>query len=68
MITASRVESADYAEELSAGMSLKLATTKDELVSLWFRDCDHFEGEQRARLLDVYAEKLTEFAPMQRAG
>jgi hypothetical protein len=68
MITASRVEAADYAEELSAGMSLKLATTKDELVSLWFRDCDHFEGEPRARLQDVYAEKLTEFAPMQRAG
>jgi hypothetical protein len=68
MITASRIEAAEMAEELSAGMALKLATTKDELVSLWFRDCDHFEGEQRERLQAVYAEKLTEFAPMQRAG
>ena len=68
MITASRVEAADMAEEFTAGVALKLATTKDELVSLWFRDCDHFEGEQRERLQNVYAEKLTEFAPMQRAG
>ncbi len=68
MITASRVESADYAEELSAGMSLNLATTKDELISLWYRDCDHFEGDARRRLQDIYADKLAQFAPMQRAG
>ena len=68
MISASRIESADYAEELSAGVALKLTTTKDELISVWYRDCDHFEGDARRRLQDVYADKLTQFAPMQRAG
>jgi len=62
------IERADEAEELAAGMALSLATTKDELVSLWFRDCDHFEGEARERLQTIYAEALVKFAPMQRAG
>jgi hypothetical protein len=62
------IERADYAEELAAGMALSLATTKDELISIWFRDADHFEGEARERLQAIYAEALVKFAPMQRAG
>ena len=68
MITASRIEVADLAEELAAGMALRLANTQAELVSIWFRDCDHFEGAQRERLQAIYAQCLTQFAPMQRAG
>lgn len=67
-MSASMIEHADIAEELAAGMALKLATSKDELVSLWFRDCDHFEGAARERLQAVYAEVLARFAPMARAG
>lgn len=67
-MSASGIERADMAEELAAGMALKLATSKDELISIWNRDCDHFEGEQRERLQAIYAEALTPFAPMARAG
>ncbi len=48
--SASQIERADMAEELSAGMALSLAATKDELVSIWWRDCDRFEGDSRERL------------------
>jgi hypothetical protein len=58
----------ELAEELAAGMALSLATTKDELVSIWWRECDHHKGEARARLKDIYADKLAQFAPMARAG
>jgi hypothetical protein len=49
-------------------MALSLATTKDELLSVWWTSCDHFEGEARERLQAIYAEALVKFAPMQRAG
>jgi hypothetical protein len=62
------IERADFAEELAAGMALSLATTKDELLSVWWTSCDHFEGEARERLQAIYAEALVKFAPMQRAG
>ena len=62
------IERADFAEELAAGMALSLATTKDELLSVWWTSCDHFEGEARERLQAIYAETLVRFAPMQRAG
>ena len=66
MITASRIEAADAAEEQSAGAALRLATTSDELVSVWWRDCERFTGDARARLQSIYAECLTQFAPMQK--
>lgn len=64
----SRTEPIDRAEEMAAGVALALANTKDELVSIWWRDCDHFEGDARQRLQDIYADKIANFAPMQRAG
>lgn len=67
-MSASQIERADMAEELAAGVALRLATSKDELISIWNRDCDHFEGEQRVRLQEIYREALIPFAPMQRAG
>jgi hypothetical protein len=67
-MSASQIERADMAEELAAGMALSLATTKDELVSIWWRDCEHFAGDARTRLQDIYQDELLKFAPMQRAG
>lgn len=68
MQTSSLIERADYAEEIAAGMALSLATSKDELISIWNRDCEHFEGEARQRLQDIYGDTLLQFAPLQRAG
>lgn len=51
---------ADEAEERSAAEALRAATTKDDLISAWWRDCDHFEGAARERLQDVYATCLRE--------
>lgn len=59
---------ADEAEERSAAEALRAATTKDELVSLWWREADHFEGAARRRLQQVYADRLAVFAPYTRAG
>lgn len=51
---------ADEAEERSAAEALRAATTNDQLISAWWRDCDHFEGAARERLQDVYATRLRE--------
>lgn len=51
-----------------AEMSLRATKSQDELVAIWWRDCDHFEGAERERLQAVYTEKLMQFAPMGRAG
>lgn len=59
---------ADEAEERSAADALRAATTKDELVSIWWREAAHFSGDQRRRLQQVYADKLVQFMPMSRAG
>ena len=68
MASPSMIEQADIAEELAAGMALSLATTKDELISVWNTQADHFEGDARRRLQDIYADTLTRFAPLSRAG
>lgn len=68
MITASRIEAADEAEERAAGAALRSATTSDELISVWWRDCERFSGDARERLQMIYEECLTPFAPMSRAG
>lgn len=67
-MSTSQIERADMAEELAAGMALSLATNKDELIALWWREADHFQGDARVRLQDIYADKLRQFAPMQAAG
>jgi len=59
---------ADEAEERSAADALRAARTKDELVSLWWREADHFEGAARRRLQEVYADRLGQFTPLSRAG
>lgn len=63
------ITAADTAEEQSAAMSLRAATDRDDLVTVWFRDCDHWpEGAARDRLRDVYSEVLSRFVPLARAG
>lgn len=64
----SRIERADQAEEEAAAMSLRCARSKGDLVDIWMLDCDHFQGAARERLQVIYAEVLTRYAPMQRAG
>lgn len=53
------------ADELSAAMSLRATTTREELASVWSRDCDHFTGYARERLQSTYAEKLRSFGALQ---
>lgn len=67
-MTESGIEMADLAEEQAAAMSLRSATTKDELLSAWWSSCDHFQGAARERLQEEYATCLRQFAPMQSAG
>jgi hypothetical protein len=49
---------ADQAEEEAAHEALRATTTRDELVSVWWRDAERFEGAARERLSETYAEKL----------
>lgn len=51
---------ADRAELDSAVEAIRSTTTKDELVSVWWRDCDHFSGRQRERLQAEYADRLAQ--------
>lgn len=41
-----------------AAAYLKAATTPQELVSLWWRYCEHKEGEVRDKLHDAYDAAL----------
>jgi len=59
---------ADLHEEQEAAKALHAAKTKDELVSVWWQSCEHFEGQARNRLQDEYATALLQFAPMGLAG
>ena len=56
---------ADRAEEQFAHEALRAATTRDELISVWWRDAEHFDGAARERLSDTFAEKLRGFGAMQ---
>lgn len=58
----------DHEQERIAEAALRAASTKDELVSAWWREVEHFTGAARERLQDAYATKLSEFAPLSRAG
>jgi hypothetical protein len=49
------------AEEQSAREMLTNATTRDELVSVWWRHCESITGEARDRLAETYADMLRKF-------
>jgi hypothetical protein len=59
------IERADMAEELAAGMALQLATNKDELISVWWREAEAFEGAARERLQAIFADMLRKFGVLQ---
>ncbi len=47
-----------------AANALKATKTPDELISVWWRDCDGSTGEVRERLQEVYADKLKSLGAM----
>jgi hypothetical protein len=49
----------------SAEQSLRATRSSDELTSVWWRDCDGFEGEHRVRLQAVFTEMLRRFGALQ---
>lgn len=58
MISASRIEYADEAEEAAAADALRATKTLAELQSVWWRDAGAFDGAARERLQIVYAAQL----------
>lgn len=59
------IRAALEAEERIAREALKSAQNKDDLIAAWWAECDHFTGYARARLQDIYSEKLASFGAMQ---
>lgn len=49
----------------SAEQSLRATKTNEELASVWWRDCDRFEGEARDKLQEVYTEMLFKHGALQ---
>jgi hypothetical protein len=49
---------ADRAEEMEARMSLRMAKDRAELTSAWFLNCEHFDGEAREKLQDLFRDCL----------
>ncbi len=68
MASPSMIERADLQEELEAGLAMNLAKSKEELISVWNTQAEHFTGDARARLQLAYAEALSRFVPLSRAG
>lgn len=62
------IVAADRAEEQSAAMSLRSTTNAEDLGLVWSMSCEHFAGDARERLQDVYREVLAKHAPILRAG
>jgi hypothetical protein len=60
-----QIERADAAELAAAELALKSARNTSELASIWFRDCDRFEGSQRERLQKVYTRQLFKCGALQ---
>lgn len=56
---------ADRAEERAAADALRAATTRDDLVSAWWKHCEGFSGKAWDRLSAVYSEKLRAFGALQ---
>lgn len=48
----------------TAKLSLMATQKPTDLIAVWWRDCDHFQGEPRRELQKVYAEKLRSFGAM----
>lgn len=49
---------ADKAEEIQARLALRRCRTPSELASVWQVNCEHFAGEARERMQDVYRHML----------
>lgn len=49
---------ADKTEEMEARISLRMARNKTELTAAWFLNCEHFDGEARTRMQDIFTECL----------
>lgn len=58
MIAHDPILSADRAEEMEARMSLRMARDPADLMTAWYINCDHFDGEQREKLQGIYDECL----------
>lgn len=61
MISQDPIQRADKAEEIQARLSLRSARNKEELALRWQTDCDHFTGEARTKLQDIFTQKLRSF-------
>ena len=68
MIQPDPITLADEAEERSAADALRAAKNVHDLGIIWTRDCDHFQGSARRRLMKLFDERFAELAPYTRAG
>jgi hypothetical protein len=59
------LDRATEAEVHAAELALKSARSTEELASIWFRDCDRFEGSQRIKLQAVYTRMLFKCGALQ---
>ena len=59
---------ADEAEERSAADALRAAKNTRDLGFVWTKDCDHFQGAARRRLMKLFDERFATLAPYTRAG
>ena len=59
------LDRATEAEAHAAKLSIKAAKDADDVVSIWFRDCERFEGEHRVMLQTAYTRMLRKFGALQ---
>lgn len=65
MAPSDQLDRATEAELHAAKMALESARDTAELASIWFRDCDRFEGAQREKLQRVYTRMLFKCGALQ---
>lgn len=65
MAPSDMLDRATEAEVDAAALALKSARSTEELASLWFRDCDRFEGAAREKLQRVYTRQLFKCGALQ---
>lgn len=58
------IMAADKREEMEARMSLRTATNRTELITAWFLNCDHFDGEARVKMQNIYSQCLKKFGAL----
>lgn len=58
MAPSDQLDRATEAELHAAELALKSARDTADLASIWFRDCDRFDGWQREKLQRVYTRML----------